>query len=108
MGKVYEALKKAEIEGRPSVWSSVGIEKASQDAVDDAEDPRADFMSYSLNALNAVEIEERNKEIAARHAARQSLIEPAREITVDPSGIALSLSAFQNLINDATEEYNRL
>ena len=108
MGKVYEALKKAEIEGRPAVWSSVGIEKPSHGMAEHDEDPDADFMSYSLNALNAVEIEERNKEFAARHAARKSLIKPAREITVDPASIALSLSAFQNLINDATEEYNRL
>src|SRR5215471_9998668 len=108
MGKVYEALKRAEVDGHPAVWSSVGIEKPSHNVDDDGDDSNADFMNYSLNALNAVEIEERNKELAARHAARKSIIKPAREITVDPSRIALSLSAFQNLFNDATEEYNRL
>jgi len=108
MGKVYEGLKRAEVDGHPAVWSSVGIEKPSHNVDDDGDDSNADFMNYSLNALNAVEIEERNKELAARHAARKSIIKPAREITVDPSRIALSLSAFQNLFNDATEEYNRL
>jgi len=107
MGKVYEALKKAEVEGHPAVWSSVAVEEAPTNGRGNG-GHKGDFIDYSLNALDAVEIEERNREIAARQAARKSQVKPSREVTVDPSRIALSLTAFQNLITDASEEYNRL
>jgi len=108
MGKVYEALRKAEVEGRPARWSSVAAEKTAESASGRAAERNGDFLDYSLNALSAVEIEERNREVVARNATRKSIVNPSREVTVDPSRLALSLTAFQNSINDATEEYNRL
>jgi capsular exopolysaccharide synthesis family protein len=105
MGKVYDALKKAEAEGRPAAWSSIAVEdaRAGSSASNGANNGsrNADFIDYSLNALNAAEIDKRNE-------ARESVIRPAREVTLDGSRIASPLTAFHNLNTDAAEEYNRL
>jgi capsular exopolysaccharide synthesis family protein len=105
MGKVYDALKKAEAEGRPSAWSSFVIEDARPGASasngSNNGSTNADFIDYSLNALNAAEIQERNE-------ARESAIQPAREVTIDMTRIASPLTAFHNLNTEAAEEYNRL
>ncbi|HZM86278.1 MAG TPA: CpsD/CapB family tyrosine-protein kinase [Blastocatellia bacterium] len=112
MGKVYDALKKAEAEGHPAVWSSVAVEevlsRASTSNGKNNGTRKSDFIDYSLNALDAVELEERNREIAAANAARKSLVQPSREVTIDTSRIALPLTAFHSPTTLAAEEYNRL
>jgi capsular exopolysaccharide synthesis family protein len=111
MGKVYEALKRAENEGHPAEWASVAIEEMEQPTPLPKKRnngaPKGDFIDYSLNALNAVEIEERNREMAAAQTARRLMTRPAREVTIDAKSIAAPLTAFQLNI-DSAEEYNRL
>ncbi len=72
------------------------------------EHPKGDFIDYSLNALDAVEIEERNRDVAAAHAARRIVTQPSREVTIDMTRIAPTLTAFHNVNTPAVEEYNRL
>jgi capsular exopolysaccharide synthesis family protein len=112
MGKVYDALKKAEGEGHPAGWSPVSVESI-QTAVTSPNgrkngSHRHDFIDYSLNAPDAVDLEQRNREIAAAQAARKLVIQPSREVTIDTTRIALSLAAFRDLNTEAAEEYDRL
>ncbi|HEY7547526.1 MAG TPA: CpsD/CapB family tyrosine-protein kinase, partial [Blastocatellia bacterium] len=67
-----------------------------------------DFVNYSLNAATPSEIEQRNRELAAHEAARQSLIRPSREVTIDAARLPLQLISFQDANTTAAEEYNRL
>jgi capsular exopolysaccharide synthesis family protein len=109
MGKVYDALKKAEAEGHPAVWSSFATEDTPATSNGKANGARkSDFIDYSLNALAPAEIEERNRKNAAENTARKSLIEPSREVTIDPAFIASPLTAFHSPNTLAAEEYNRL
>jgi len=113
MGKVYEALKKAEVDGNPATWSSVGVEVAAAGAAKAKEKARTngngvDFIDYSLNAADAMEIERQNLEMAAAQAARKSKVTPSREVSIDTSCIASQLFSFLNLNSDAAEEYNKL
>ena len=109
MGKVYDALKKAEAEGHPAVWSSFPVEETPPAPNRKGNGSRkSDFVDYSLNALAAGELEERNREIAAANTARQSLIQPSREVTVDSTFFAPTLIAFHSPNTSAAEEYNRL
>jgi capsular exopolysaccharide synthesis family protein len=106
MGKVYEALKKAENEGNPPGWSSVAVEPRADDKNKNGK--AFDFVNYSLNAPDATEIEQRSREVAAAQSARRSLAQPSQEIALDQGHIAPQLIAFQDGNTNATEEYNRL
>ncbi|HXG93221.1 MAG TPA: CpsD/CapB family tyrosine-protein kinase [Blastocatellia bacterium] len=106
MGKVYEALKKAESEGNPPAWSSVAVEPVTEDRNKGGN--AFDFVNYSLNAPDAAEIEERSRERAAAQAARKELAQPSREIAIDLQQIAPQLISFHDINTNAAEEYNRL
>lgn len=111
MGKVYEALKKAEIDGHPAGWSSLAVDEPSiRPANADKKNGshNGDFIDYSLNAFDAAEIEERNRERAAENTARKLLTQPSREVVIDATRIASQLTAFQNPDTDGAEEFNRL
>ena len=112
MGKVYEALRKAEVEGNPAGWSSVVVEDTPARAAR-TKDRRngssgLDFIDYSLNASEASEVERLNNEMAAANAARKLLAQPAREVYIDPTRIGSQLISFLNMNTDAAEEYNKL
>lgn len=106
MGKVYEALKKAEIEGNPPGWSSVAVDPKADD--NGKSSKTFDFVSYSLNAPDAAEIEQRGREATAAQAARRSLAEPSKEISLDQGHIAPQLISFHDPNTNAAEEFNRL
>jgi capsular exopolysaccharide synthesis family protein len=111
MGKVYEALKKAEVEGNPvAAWPPVAVNEETARAAKNRGNggPAVDFINYSLNAADASEIEQRNRERAAQQAARQSLTQPAREVTLDLERISPHLTSFHDLHTSAAAEYNRL
>ena len=111
MGKVYEALKKAEVEGNPVAgWSQVGVddEKARASKNRGNGGQAVDFINYSLNAADASEIERRNRELAAQHAARQSLVQPAREVTIDLARVSPQMTSFHDLQTSAADPFNRL
>jgi capsular exopolysaccharide synthesis family protein len=126
MGKVYEALKKAEDEGKPTDWLSVAVEdefdssSAAQQRGNGTREKsngrngrsngseKTDFIDYSLNAADAVEIERRNREFAGAEAARKELTRPEREVIIDTASIPPQLISFHNLNADGAEEYNKL
>jgi capsular exopolysaccharide synthesis family protein len=108
MGKVYDALKKAESEGQRASWSSVSVDNRSTRPSAPRERSNGakelDFIDYSLNAPDANEIEQRNREMAVR----RSLMQPTREVSIDTTRIASQLIYFQGVDTDAAEEYNKL
>lgn len=109
MGKVYEAIKKAESEGNPAGWSSVAVDaRPSNGSKDKASAEEFDFVNYSLNAPDAAEIEQQNHEIETAHAARRALAQPSREVDLDLESLAPQLISFHDVNTDASEEYNKL
>jgi capsular exopolysaccharide synthesis family protein len=108
MGKVYDALKKAEGEGHRASWSALSVDNRSTRPSTPRERNNGakemDFIDYSLNAPDANEIEERNREMAVR----RSLMQPTREVSIDTTRIASQLIYFQGVDTDAAEEYNKL
>jgi capsular exopolysaccharide synthesis family protein len=109
MGKVYEALRKARIDGKPTGWSSVSVDSSKHDSKRNGNgDHKLDFMDYSLNAADALAIEQRNRETADAEAARKALVQPAREAFLDMAQIAPQLISFNGVNTNAVEGYNKL
>jgi capsular exopolysaccharide synthesis family protein len=115
MGKVYEALKKAESEGNQAGWSSVVVDdepdRAREQSADDV--GAFNFVDYSLNAPHAPGV----GQAAAAAAAAEALSTPradsspagsSGEVTLDPRQIAPQLISFHDAHTAATEEFNRL
>lgn len=106
MGKVHEALKRAELDGNKA-RSSLLIDDARLRGAK-SNGRKLDFIDYSLNAGDSSEIEERKREKTAAEAARKSLIEPSREISIDTKLIPPQLVTFHDPNTYAGEEYNKL
>jgi len=109
MGKVHEALKKAELEGNEQSWSSRQIERRpSGKGEPRIGGRRFDFIDYSLNASGPSEIDQHHQDFVAGEPPRKSLVEPSREISVDMNRIAPQLISFHDPNSSAAEEYNKL
>jgi protein-tyrosine kinase len=109
MGKVYEAIKKAEVGGNSVGWSSIDVETAARGASSNGKGERKfDFVNYSLNAPDASEIEQHNREMAAAQAGRKLLVKPSTEVSIDLARIPPQLISFHDPNTSAVEEYNRL
>jgi capsular exopolysaccharide synthesis family protein len=126
MGKVYEALQKAEGQGKPEKWLSVAVDDTPSGTSPPSEisngasersnrrnktsyrADKLDFIDYSLNAADAAEIEQRNRELAGVETARKVLTQPAREVSIDAASIPPQLISFRGLNADGAEEYNKL
>jgi capsular exopolysaccharide synthesis family protein len=106
MGKVYEALKKAEADGNIGGPTSIPVGDIPRRR--EKNQRGLDFIEYSLNASDSSDNENRNRELAKDPAIARSLLKPSRELSVDPSRIASQLITFQSVETDAAEEYNRL
>lgn len=108
MGKVYEAIKKSQ-GGNSAGWSSIGVDTAARGASSNGKgEGKFDFVNYSLNAPDASEIEQHNKEMAAAQAARKLLVKPSTEVSIDLARIPPQLISFLAPNTSAVEEYNRL
>jgi Mrp family chromosome partitioning ATPase len=107
MGKVYEALNKAERQLSKSEAALLGIDEAGDDTASHAGE-EFDFMQYSLAAPAPAERERFEVEaIAARHA-REALTAPARELSLDQHRVDPHLITFNSLEPAACEQYNKL
>src|SRR6185503_14115133 len=105
MGKVYEAIKKAEGGGNSVGWSSIEVETAARGASSNGKGERKfDFVNYSLTAPDASEIEKHNKEMAAAQAARKLLVKPSTEVSIDLARIPPQLISFHDPNTSAVEE----
>jgi capsular exopolysaccharide synthesis family protein len=108
MGKVYEALKKAEVEGNLAAWTSAVDDTSKRRPSDRTKPHSVDFIDYSLNASDSAEIERQNREQEEYEAARKLMMQPSREMSIDLTRIGSQLISFQNDNIEAAEEYNRL
>lgn len=110
MGRVYEALNKAEKERNSAGLSAVTAKNGQErtDAKRGEHSSQFDFIDYSLKALPAEELAHINQEAAAAALVRKSLIEPRREVKVDLSLVDQHLVTFFDTNPLAAEQYNKL
>ncbi len=110
MGKVYEAIKKAESEQPPMAGVFAGTVHSNGHPTDDGmlEQDEFDFVHYSLNTPSASELENLQREREATALLRQSLTEPASEATIDLMRMDPHLAAFYDYDRRAVEQYNKL
>ena len=109
MGKVYEALKKAETD-RSRAGMGLAAVKASpsRPAADKARSDEFDFMDYSLSAPPVAETKQAVREEALETSAREAAMRPARALQVDVARIDPHLVAFYDCDPRASEQYNKL
>jgi Mrp family chromosome partitioning ATPase len=120
MGKVYEALSRADGKGRQSDYTDIDFDYADADVEDVREvrsardtrdatgDGRFNFLRYSLGAASTFEKDRAKRDAANAGLVRRSQAQPAREATVDFTRIDPHLAAFYNFDRTATEQYNKL
>jgi protein-tyrosine kinase len=110
MGKVYEALERAEREEQQRKAVALPFSNVrSAAAVERQEAVRPfDFIDYSLNALPAEELAERHQQEATAAMTRRSLIEPGKQVSLDLSRIDPHLSVFFDANALTSEQYNKL
>jgi protein-tyrosine kinase len=110
MGRVYEALNKAEKERKSGGLSAVATqriqERTEMNLGEQAE--QFDFIDYSLKALPAEEVAHINQEAAAAALAQKALVEPKREINIDLARVDQHLVSFFDTNPVASEQYNKL
>jgi capsular exopolysaccharide synthesis family protein len=110
MGKVYEALKRAEKEKQP-IFSSFGSEgrESRRGAVAAArkKSDEFDFVDYSLNTPAAADISPAQDQISSDFTP-QIVTRPARETELDVTRIDPHLVAFYDFDPRASEQYNKL
>ena len=85
MGKVYEALSKAEMERRQSALSAFepgGDGKHAQEELDERLQ-QFDFIDFSLSAPPASELERIEQEMVSASEARAQMARVSREATLD-------------------------
>jgi capsular exopolysaccharide synthesis family protein len=110
MGKVFEALERAEREAQQSKIEALPLASPRNSSTVETRDAAKpfDFIDYSLNALPSEEVAHRNQEAAAAAYARHSLIEPTTEVTLELSRIDPQLTVFFDSPQLASEQYNKL
>jgi capsular exopolysaccharide synthesis family protein len=108
MGKVYEALKRAEKEKQP-IFSAFGAKtgKARRAAALQNES-EFDFVDYSLNTPPASDIERADEDQSTSVFTFGSASRPTREVELDVTRIDPHLVTFYDFDPRACEQYNKL
>ena len=108
MGKVYEALKRAEKENQPipSLFGGEGRAGRSQAAAAAARKSadEFDFVDYSVNTPAAADLDR----VGEPDFVHQAVCHPARETELDVTRIDPHLVAFYDFDPRASEQYNKL
>ena len=112
MGKVYEALKRAEKEKQP-IFSAFGAEagKARRAARQNAarqNNDNFDFVDYSLNTPPASDIAHAEQDQSTSVFTHRSVGQPVREAELDVTRIDPHLVTFYDFDPRACEQYNKL
>lgn len=119
MGKVYEALSRAQnveedLDEEDDLQAMDGQEVKEEGLQRVPASEKFNFMRYSLGTT-AVIAEDRTRQSAARQnsggdkaLAPRSLTKPSHELTVVPERIDPHLVAFHNFDRPASQEYNKL
>lgn len=110
MGKVYEAMERAEQQEAKRSLSAASVKRAFSASTVEPHEPTAqfDFLDYSLNAQTASEVAQRTEKEAMAAFSRRSLVEPARQVTLDLSRMDSHLVTFSGSNLIAAEQYNKL
>jgi capsular exopolysaccharide synthesis family protein len=108
MGKVYEALKKAEMERSVPELAEEQIDFADlqSNGTRAQQQERFDFLNYSLRPPTAAEIERSNREEVVR--ARQSIARVEREVALDAARIDPHIVTFSDLNPVASDQFDKL
>jgi len=108
MGKVYEALSRAQIEG-DELDLFDEVEEEREDSVREEPTPQKfNFMRYSLGAGSTASQGRSHRQPATAALVPRSTAQPARELTISPEHLDPHLSCFHNLDPKASQEYNKL
>ncbi len=108
MGKVYEALSRAQTDNE-EIDLVDEVEEEQEDAhQDDPAPERFHFMRYSLGAASTVTRDRTFRGAAAAALVPRSPAKPGRELTIDANRIDPHLTAFHNFDPRASQEFNRL
>jgi Mrp family chromosome partitioning ATPase len=106
MGKIYEALTRAEKESESSESTNARAKDGSR--YDEQPPEKFNFVRYSLGASSIMEKDRAKRDETSQAISRRSLAQPGREVTVDPGQIDPHLVSFYNFDRAASEQYNRL
>src|SRR5690242_11447176 len=105
MGKVYEALSRAEADAEIDNFDD---EEEQEDTRLQGPMPeRFSFMRYSLGSSYGTKDRPRAQVVTEALVPRQSA-KPARELTVDPRRVDPHLTSFHHLDQRASQEFNKL
>lgn len=108
MGKVYEALSRAQTDSE-EIDLFDEVEEEQEDArQDDPAPERFHFMRYSLGAGSTVTRDRISKGAATTALVPRSPAKPGRELTIDPQRVDPHLTAFNNFDPRASQEFNKL
>ncbi|HWX40495.1 MAG TPA: CpsD/CapB family tyrosine-protein kinase [Blastocatellia bacterium] len=105
MGKVHEAMKRAESVVAEPAWPAA-VSNGGEERADRPE--RFDFLNYSLNALPVTELEREKSNADATARLRTELLRPKSEAVVDTDRIDPHLTAFYDFGLRPAEEFNKL
>lgn len=122
MGKVYDALSRADSEAdQLEVFEADIFDEAADDIADDheeaepqdspAEQPSGEkfhFMRYSLGVTSLVARPRVRNGNPPRALVPRSVSQPGRELTIDPERLDPHLVAFNSFDPNSSQEYNRL
>jgi Mrp family chromosome partitioning ATPase len=106
MGKIYEALRRAESESELSEIALANINSESPYGEHPPE--KFNFVRYSLGAPSIHEKDRMKREAATAAVSRRSMAQPGREVNVSPGQIDPHLASFYNFDRDASDQYNKL
>lgn len=114
MGKVHEALKRAEKEKQP-IFSAFGTEAGKARRAAAARQNNGgqnngdfDFVDYSLNTPPASDLERVEQDQSTSVFTRRSVDRPVREVELDVTRIDPHLVTFYDFDPRASEQYNKL
>jgi capsular exopolysaccharide synthesis family protein len=127
MGKLYEALKRADGESDETEipfgeirdlelddWSTEGfnsdrsIDGLEQSSFNEQQSGRFNFLRYSLGEHWTLKRDVIKRDPAAAAMVRRSPAQPNREVNIDPSQIDPHLVFFHNIDPAASAQYNKL
>ena len=108
MGKVYEALSRAQTDSEVIDLFDEVEEEQQDERQDDPAPERFHFMRYSLGTGSTVTRERAGKGAPNAALAARSPAKPGRELTIDPQRVDPHLTAFNNFDPRASQEFNKL
>ncbi len=109
MGKVYDALSRAQSEDDDELDLFDEVEdKQDPSAEEDSPSEKFNFMRYSLGATSIVARERTRPGAATAALAPRSPAKPGRDLTVNPERLDPHLVALNNSRSPGSQHYNKL